>query len=270
MICRQSYSFALLLLAIGIVSKNCGVVKAYDWRCNLFCYNKGVCRHGHGKFGSYAGIDSQADPLPFEQELHDDGMYCSCLEGYTGLQCEIKYVTCGRDDHTCFNGSSCIKERASDNNRIFYRCQCDIEHSVMKAAYAGKYCEHIATTFCDGDGDGFTHGTDFCTNGGKCNKIDPDTDKKIGCNCPKGWEGAHCELASDDIPSVTQEFVHKAEDSVSANGVTWIVIGSLVGIFVAIYFRRYYSIKKQGKESMRHGHRNQEMGAFRDDTRDVI
>jgi hypothetical protein len=77
-------------------------------------------------------------------------------------------------------------------------------------------------------------------------------------------------LASGDIPSVTQEFVHKAEDAISANGVTWIVIGILVGIFVLIYFRRYYLIKKRGKESRRHGHRNQEMGAFRDDTRDVI
>ena len=176
MIFAQSYSF-VLLLAISIASGNTGVVNAYDWACNLFCYNKGVCRHGHGKFGSYAGINSMTEELPFEKELHDDGMYCTCPEGYTGLQCEIKYVTCGRDDHTCFNGSRCIKERSSNNGNIFYRCECDVEESVMDAPYAGKYCEHIATIFCEG-GDGFSHGSSFCTNGGKCKEIDPNSTTK--------------------------------------------------------------------------------------------
>ena len=174
MISQQSYSLLLLVLAIGIATENSGMVEAYDWTCNLFCYNKGNCRHGHGKFGSYAGIDSMTEELPFEQELHDNGMYCSCPVGYTGLQCEIAYVTCGRDDHTCFNGSACVKERSSDTGEIFYRCECDIAHSVMDAAYAGKYCEHIATTFCDA-GDGFTHGDSFCTNGGKCKERDPNS-----------------------------------------------------------------------------------------------
>ena len=149
------------------------VVDAYDWTCNLFCYNKGVCRHGHGKFGAYGGFgNSQIDDTPFEKELHDNGMYCTCPVGYTGLQCEIKYVTCGRDDHTCFNGSACVKERSSDNGQVFYRCECDAEGSVMDAPYAGKYCEHIATSFCE-MGDGFSHGTSYCTNGGKCRKKDP-------------------------------------------------------------------------------------------------
>ena len=49
MIRQQSYPFGLLLLlAFRTVSNNDNVaVNAYDWTCNLFCYNKGVCRHGH-------------------------------------------------------------------------------------------------------------------------------------------------------------------------------------------------------------------------------
>jgi hypothetical protein len=35
----------------------------------------------------------------------------------------------------------------------------------MTAAYAGKFCEHEATVWCTGDGN--SHGTSFCTNGGK-------------------------------------------------------------------------------------------------------
>ena len=146
----------MLVLAVAILSETMGVVDAYEWTCNLFCYNKGTCRYGHGKFGAYNGIDSQTDELPFEQELHDNGMYCTCPVGFTGLQCEIKYVTCGRDNHTCFNGSACVKERSSNDGNVFYRCECDVTESVMDAPYAGKYCEHIATSFCDGD-DGFSH-----------------------------------------------------------------------------------------------------------------
>jgi hypothetical protein len=177
MIRQQSYSLILLVLAVAILSETMGVVDAYEWTCNLFCYNKGACRYGHGKFGAYNGIDSQTDELPFEQELHDNGMYCTCPVGFTGLQCEIKYVTCGRDNHTCFNGSACVKERSSNDGNVFYRCECDVTESVMDAPYAGKYCEHIATSFCDGD-DGFSHGSSFCTNGGRCKKVDPNSVSK--------------------------------------------------------------------------------------------
>jgi len=180
---QQLYHFLLVLLSISIIATTNSnnnnvviVVDAYDWTCNLFCHNKGVCRHGSGKFGAYGGIgfgvgdgsDSQeVEDLTFENELHDNGMYCTCPAGFTGLQCEIKYVTCGRDDHTCHNGSACVKERSSDTGEVFYRCECDTEGSVMDAPYAQKYCEHIATVFCE-MGDGFQYGTSYCTNGGKC------------------------------------------------------------------------------------------------------
>lgn len=248
------------------------MAEAYDWTCNLFCYNKGNCRHGHGKFGSYAGIDSMTEELPFEQELHDNGMYCSCPVGYTGLQCEIAYVTCGRDDHTCFNGSACVKERSSDTGEIFYRCECDIAHSVMDAAYAGKYCEHIATTFCDA-GDGFTHGDSFCTNGGKCKERDPNSiTGHHGCECLDGWEGDHCELQINKNNSMTSELAKEIGKVLSGDQVVWIIVISIMGIFAFIYFRRYHLIEQRGKRSNRRNRsrKNQEMAAFSDDTRDII
>lgn len=263
---HQSHSFAVLVFAVGLASQTIRV-DAYDWTCNLFCYNKGVCRHGHGKFGAYAGIDSMTEELPFEKELHENGMYCSCPEGYTGLQCEIKYVTCGRDDHTCFNGSACVKERASNDGKVFYRCECDVNGSVMDAPYAGKYCEHIATTFCDG-GDGFTHGSSFCTNGGKCKEHDPNsTTKHRGCICPDGWEGEHCETLINKVS--VSEFAQGLNKVLSGNDIVWIIIGAIICIFVILYFRRYLRIKKQGKGSNRRDRRNQEMTSF-NDTRDII
>lgn len=261
-----------LFLAVGIVSTTIGVVDAYDWTCNLYCYNNGVCRHGHGKFGAYAGIEPTND-LPFEQELHDNGMYCSCPEGYTGLQCEIKYMVCGRDDHTCFNGSACVKEHASDNGNIFYRCDCDLKESVMTAAYAGKYCEHISTVFCEGGSNGFKHSTSFCTNGGKCRDLDEDpAAKHSGCECPDEWEGTHCETRSAHAAySLAEVIEHKVEEGLSANDIVWIIIGCIMGVFAIIYFRRYHHIKKQERRKNRRGRKSQEMKALsRNDTRDII
>lgn len=270
MIRQQSYSLILLVLAVAILSETMGVVDAYEWTCNLFCYNKGACRYGHGKFGAYNGIDSQTDELPFEQELHDNGMYCTCPVGFTGLQCEIKYVTCGRDNHTCFNGSACVKERSSNDGNVFYRCECDVTESVMDAPYAGKYCEHIATSFCDGD-DGFSHGSSFCTNGGRCKKVDPNSvSKHHGCECPDGWKGDHCELPIKKAgSSVPEEIAHEFKKILSGNDIFWIIMAVLAGIFVIIYFRRYHIIKKKAKSSNRRGRKNQEMSSFTD-TRDII
>lgn len=271
MMWQLPYASMFLLLAVGIVSRNAGIADAYDWTCNLYCYNNGVCRHGHGKFGSFSGIES-SDELPFEKEIHDNGMYCTCPEGYTGLQCEIKYVTCGRDDHTCFNGSACVKEHASNNGNIFYRCECDLEESVMTAKYAGKYCEHISTVFCEGGSDGFKHSTSFCTNGGKCRDLDPDSAKHSGCICPDEWEGDHCETRSAHAAySAADEIVHKVKEALSANDIFWITFAVICGLFLIIYFRRYHYIKKQDKRQKRRRHKSQEMRALSlNDTRDII
>ncbi|VEU43783.1 unnamed protein product [Pseudo-nitzschia multistriata] len=271
--------FLLLVAAIGT-----GTASAYDWTCNLYCYNKGVCRHGHGKFGAYAGIDSEIDDLPFEQELHENGMYCTCPKGYTGLQCEIKFVTCGRDSHTCFNGSACVKERSTDTGEAFYRCACDAEGSIMDAPYAGKYCEHIATVFCDGGGDGFEHGSAFCTNGGRCRQQqtdDPDLDfANSGCDCPEGWEGRHCEIKTvTSVSTVAEDIVHEMKEFLSAGEIAGIVIGFCIGISLLICFRkqRFFfktgfrkSHRGRGRTNRRHGRKQQEMTMYSDNRGDII
>eukprot|EP00536_Pseudo-nitzschia_multiseries_P004761 jgi/Psemu1/253901/estExt_Genewise1Plus.C_820028 len=276
MISRPRYPLliSLVLLVIGNAS-------AYDWTCNLFCYNKGVCRHGHGKFGSYAGIDSVVTDLPFEEELHDDGMYCTCPEGYTGLQCEIKLVTCDRDNHVCFNGSTCVKERSTDNGNVFYRCECDMEGSIMTAPYAEKYCAHIATVFCDGS-DGFEHGTSYCTNGGRCKNRQIGSDKLVGCECPTGWEGSHCQTKVQlSIPVVKTEIVKELEEFLSPGEIAGIAVGLPLGIALVLYFRKHgFRRSRRGRERgitnfRRRGRKQQEMISYTDasneeETHDII
>ena len=169
---------SLLLLILG-TSSQIATVQGYDWACNLYCYNGGECQHGKGKFGSYAGVDDTV-ALPWEQAAPSQGqagMFCTCPKGFTGLQCEISLVACG-EEHTCFNGSQCKKERSGDGS-TYYRCECDAENSVLTAKYAGKYCEHIATTFCSkngGSSDTYDGQKSFCSNGGKCKTVTDDAD----------------------------------------------------------------------------------------------
>jgi len=240
----------VLVFNINIGMIGTASASAYDWNCNLFCYNKGVCRHGNGSFGSYAGEGNNNDlsALPaFEDEPQgarsQDGMYCTCPVGYTGLQCEIKLVTCGRDSHTCHNGSACVKERSTEGNIVFYRCECDAKESVMAAPYAEKYCQHISTIFCDnnsGNGNGFSHGTSFCTNGGKC-RASSRTDeavKHVGCDCPEGWEGAHCEskpIEKQAALATTEEVLHEMEEYLSVGEVIGIVVGLILGLCLLVY-----------------------------------
>jgi hypothetical protein len=151
------------------------LVTAYDWHCNLYCYNGGSCRHGHGKFGSYSGItdgieDNYNKEDSFEHvKTAENGMFCTCPVGYTGLQCEIKFVVCDDDNisRMCNNGSTCKKERAGLTGETYHRCECDPKGSVMDSDYAGNFCEHISTVFCSETADGMEHGTSYCANGGK-------------------------------------------------------------------------------------------------------
>jgi hypothetical protein len=158
---RLGHNIEKLLLLLSLIQISYG----YDWTCNLHCFHGGTCRHGHGKFGSYAGVEEDEE-MPWEKQTHTNGMYCTCPIGYTGLQCEIAFVVCGADDHTCFNGSRCKKDVSGDNE-VYWRCECDVKNSDMSASYAGQFCEHESTVFCHGSGAGFSHGTSFCVNGGK-------------------------------------------------------------------------------------------------------
>ena len=170
-------SYQLPWLLSFLLSTTITSVVAYDFTCNLFCFNGGQCKFGKGQFGSYSGNGVQTSatvsPVPFAQTDQASGMYCSCPVGYTGLQCEIKFIMCGEDgggSHTCFNGQECLKDRTAAG-KTYYHCECDIANSQMTLhPYAAKYCEHISTTFCghNANDSGFGSSTAYCSNGGKC------------------------------------------------------------------------------------------------------
>jgi hypothetical protein len=162
---------SLLVLLLPVASF------AYDWQCNLYCYNEGECRHGKGRFGSYGNVDEET---PWESKSHMEGMYCACPIGSVGLQCEISLEVCGmgtvNDNHICYNGNECLKE-TSGFGKTYYHCECNTD-TVFENPYVAKYCEHIATVFC-GHNNNEDKGasSNFCTNGGKCKEPDADGTK---------------------------------------------------------------------------------------------
>ena len=133
--------------------------------CDLACRNSGECKFGSADY-SFESDTFDDDQLPFAE--HIDGKYCKCISGWTGVQCEIKFVICGENKHTCFNGAPC----QADASGLFH-CECDAAKSDLSSVYAGQFCEHVATVFCTTNdpttGQPAKHS--FCTNGGRCKEF---------------------------------------------------------------------------------------------------
>ncbi len=68
---------------------------------------------------------------------------------------------------------------------------------------------------------------------------------------------------------MASEVAHEVGEALSGNKIVWLVLGVIIAVFCALYFRRYHLIKQQGKASRRR-RRNQEMTSFNDETRDII
>ncbi|XP_051158584.1 protein eyes shut-like [Leptopilina boulardi] len=89
---------------------------------------------------------------------------CSCTEGFIGFNCEQKYSECL--NQPCLNNGTCI-----DYNGIM--CQCP-------EGYSGEFCE-IDVSVCNDT---------ICKNSGECVEGPGST---FSCRCSEGWTGSFCE-----------------------------------------------------------------------------
>ena len=90
------------------------------------------------------------------------------------------------DGHRCENNALCVENPNDEGN---YMCDCDPR--IQGGVFEGLYCEHEATVFCS-EKNTLTSPS-FCTNGGTCKE---QSDKHLGCDCPFGYEGDHCQFIS--------------------------------------------------------------------------
>eukprot|EP00538_Stauroneis_constricta_P001258 CAMPEP_0119551604 /NCGR_PEP_ID=MMETSP1352-20130426/4808_1 /TAXON_ID=265584 /ORGANISM="Stauroneis constricta, Strain CCMP1120" /LENGTH=306 /DNA_ID=CAMNT_0007597689 /DNA_START=279 /DNA_END=1199 /DNA_ORIENTATION=- len=266
----------ILLVVLSVITTP---ASAYDWDCNLFCYNHGTCVHGRGQFGSYIQVlDEATEQAEEEQELdlfaeedahkkHIDGMYCQCPMGYTGLQCEIKLSDCPQS-HKCSNGHDCRRGKVNKKDgRTFFHCECDVEETdfTLHEKDVAKYCDHISRIFCgvSKNAQSSIGGSEsYCMNGGRClgkNSEGANLNSPVGhygCHCPEAYYGDHCEHMEDDFKYKTTYGSVTVTDSQKKKAmriVAW-VVGVTVGVILLAIFirdRRKYVKKKKAKKAYR-------------------
>ena len=79
-------------------------------------------------------------------------MFCRCLPGFGGRLCEAPAEQCGNNnDHMCLYGGKCVtnKFQTPDGKvRSQHYCDCAMAMNDNNDYFAGKYCEHKATSMC--------------------------------------------------------------------------------------------------------------------------
>jgi len=115
------------------------------------------------------------------------------------------------DDHTiCFHGASCVKGAGDGYYGYYCDCSTTVAPDVM---YVGQHCEYEVTTFCDlttnekeewqwwkwQDVKDNEEGQWICANDATCSMTDFGSRNKR-CNCPKEYEGLHCEFLLGTAP----------------------------------------------------------------------
>uniref|UniRef100_A0A7R9W665 EGF-like domain-containing protein n=1 Tax=Pseudictyota dubia TaxID=2749911 RepID=A0A7R9W665_9STRA len=173
--------------------------------CTLSCANGGTCEFGVGA----PDVFGRAIGAPFALKVHSiEGMYCRCPEGFTGIFCDVPFEACavnGGDDldavladglydyrPKCFHGGSCPE------GGTWGACDCTDATAAVPGAedviYVGRYCEYQTRELSCAVG-GEVVSTIHCANRGRC----PWDETKLGCDCPTGFSGTHCELRESKV-----------------------------------------------------------------------
>eukprot|EP00578_Thalassiosira_sp_NH16_P028322 CAMPEP_0181101192 /NCGR_PEP_ID=MMETSP1071-20121207/13617_1 /TAXON_ID=35127 /ORGANISM="Thalassiosira sp., Strain NH16" /LENGTH=251 /DNA_ID=CAMNT_0023184015 /DNA_START=161 /DNA_END=916 /DNA_ORIENTATION=+ len=149
------------------------------------------------------------------------------------------------DGLICENSAPCIPHPTKESK---YMCDCNLaEGSNDLVKFAGVYCEHQATSYCQKGSSTSEHA--FCTNGGECKVMVGRREEHAGCKCPTGYEGQFCQFVRGSRPSDWEltDFMHPA--LVNAYGGTQaggnsalhgIIIGATVGLVIITCFVMMY------------------------------
>ena len=148
------------------------------------------------------------------------------------------------DGMICENSSPCVPHPTKESK---YMCDCSSAKGINGLGYAekfaGVYCEHKSTSFCQ-KGTSTQHFHSFCTNGGECRVIVGRKDAHAGCKCPAGYEGSYCQFVRGSQPSDWEltDYMHpslinaydapSSSNKMSAGAIAGITIGTLFGFFV--------------------------------------
>ncbi|KAG5313237.1 EYS protein, partial [Acromyrmex insinuator] len=157
----------------------------------------------------WEGSDCSGDPCMYGICLdNENSTYsCYCIDGYTGINCEINWDECWSDP--CLNGGTCNDGVAAYNCTCpdgFVGANCEQRYSECSNhpclnngtcvdydgitcqcldGYSGEYCE-IDASVCN---------ETMCKNSGECIE---GPGFSFYCRCRKGWTGVLCEVDVDE------------------------------------------------------------------------
>jgi len=163
----------------------------------LHCSENALCVQGGADFSNHP--HQGEEPLKIHEETTRDGAHCQCPPGWTGLECDRKFKTCG-SGHKCYHGGQCVEGLIDNfgNSQLF--CDCHDAFDENGTRYVGKWCEHASVDLCDREDDVLAEEA-FCVNEGSCNDYYPVTGPP--CLCNGNFEGPHCEFKTGTVPPCT-------------------------------------------------------------------
>lgn len=150
--------------------------------CNeSHCQNGGICVRGSSVLQSTTA----------SQEVEIGEFHCACQPGWTGEKCDERFDSCS-ETSPCDNGGVCVLGLRDEFNNEQYFCDCTNALDEDGNKFVGKWCEHQAVTYCDGQGS-------FCVHG-ECNPAYLSDEDPRMCLCNEGHGGPHCEFEKGDVP----------------------------------------------------------------------
>ena len=111
----------------------CDIQGDEEPECDLDYQNEGSCDFGvKGYKDSHDLLD-----LPVLAKKHENGMYCSCPTGFTGLKCEVDISHChlygGPNDHFCLNWVLCNPgDPSSAGLTKKFSCKCETSNTLSQ------------------------------------------------------------------------------------------------------------------------------------------
>ena len=159
--------------------------------CPLTCQNGSTCERGQQNLSGHA-TSSFGARLNFHQTLHQNGWYCSCPKGYTGLECQTAFQSCSDGERVCYHGGICKTDSTIEG---FYGtgesscdCRATIDSKTPIVIYSGEYCE-TATVDLQACAQ-----LEYCLNDGVC-----QDDPYQPCQCADGYSGSNCSVKNESL-----------------------------------------------------------------------